>query len=90
MSSLACLLTAQRGVQSAVVLTHLLTHLLACSQFNEACNQLSSKDLYGLVGIVEESCKRAIDQSSPSEVEIDIDALDLQARSQLSAVSCKL
>jgi len=28
---------------------------------------------------VEESCKRAIDQSSPQEVEIDIDALDLQA-----------
>lgn len=31
-----------------------------------------------MVGIVEESCKRAIDQSNPSEVEIDIDSLDLQ------------
>ena len=37
-----------------------------------------SKDLYGMVGIVEENCKRAIDQSNPSEVEIDIDSLDLQ------------
>jgi len=46
-------------------------------QLNENSNQLSSKDLYGMVGIVEESCKRAIDQSNPSEVEIDIDSLDL-------------
>jgi len=48
-------------------------------QLNENAALLSSKDLYGMVGIVEESCKRAIDQSSPQEVEIDIDALDLQA-----------
>jgi len=47
-------------------------------QLNENSNQLSSKDLYGMVGIVEENCKRAIDQSNPSEVEIDIDSLDLQ------------
>jgi len=47
-------------------------------QLNENSNQLSSKDLYGMVGIVEESCKRAIDQSNPAEVEIDIDSLDLQ------------
>jgi len=44
---------------------------------NENSNQLNSKDLYGMVGIVEESCKRAIDQTNPAEVEIDIDALDL-------------
>lgn len=47
-------------------------------QLNENAALLSSKDLYGMVGIVEEACKRAIDQSSPQEVEIDIDALDLQ------------
>jgi len=47
-------------------------------QLNENAALLSSKDLYGMVGIVEESCKRAIDQSSPQEVEIDIDSLDLQ------------
>ena len=32
---------------------------------------------YIKVGVVEETCKRAIDQSSPQEVEIDIDSLDL-------------
>ena len=47
-------------------------------QLNENAALLSSKDLYGMVGIVEESCKRAIDQSNPQEVEIDIDSLDLQ------------
>ena len=47
-------------------------------QLNENAALLSSKDLYGMVGIVEDSCKRAIDQSSPQEVEIDIDSLDLQ------------
>ncbi|KAL1510285.1 hypothetical protein AB1Y20_006605 [Prymnesium parvum] len=47
-------------------------------QLNENSISLNSKDLYGMVGIVEESCKRAIDQSNPSEVEIDIDSLDLQ------------
>jgi len=46
-------------------------------ELNENSNQLSSKDLYGMVGIVEDSCKRAIDQTNPAEVEIDIDALDL-------------
>lgn len=51
---------------------------------NESCNFLNSKDLYGMVGIVEESCKRAIDQSNPSEVEIDIDSLDLQTFLKLS------
>ena len=30
-----------------------------------------------MVGIVEENCKRAVDQSNPQEVEIDIDSLDL-------------
>jgi len=47
-------------------------------QLNENAALLSSKDLYGMVGIVEDTCKRAIDQSSPQEVEIDIDSLDLQ------------
>ena len=47
-------------------------------QLNENAAHLSSKDLYGMVGIVEDTCKRAIDQSSPQEVEIDIDSLDLQ------------
>ena len=47
-------------------------------QLNENAALLSSKDLYGMVGIVEDGCKRAIDQSSPQEVEIDIDSLDLQ------------
>ena len=46
-------------------------------QLNENSNQLSSKDLYGMVGIVEDSCKKAIDQTNPNEVEIDIDLLDL-------------
>ena len=36
-----------------------------------------SVDDDGMVGIVEDSCRRAIDQSNPQEVEIDIDALDL-------------
>jgi len=47
-------------------------------RLNENAGLLSSKDLYGMVGIVEESCKRAIDQSNPQEVEIDIDSLDVQ------------
>lgn len=47
-------------------------------QLNENAAMLSSKDLYGMVGIVEDTCKKAIDQSSPQEVEIDIDSLDLQ------------
>ena len=46
-------------------------------QLNENAALLSSKDLYGMVGIVEDSCKRAIDQTNPQEVEIDIDSLDL-------------
>lgn len=47
-------------------------------QLNENAALLSSKDLYGMVGIVEDTCKRAIEQSNPHEVEIDIDSLDLQ------------
>lgn len=47
-------------------------------RLNQNANQLSSKDLYGMVGIVEENCKRALDQTNPAEVEIDIDTLDLQ------------
>jgi len=47
-------------------------------QLNQNANLLSSKDLYGMVGIVEENCKKALDQSNPAEVEIDIDTLDLQ------------
>jgi hypothetical protein len=46
-------------------------------QLNENAALLSSKDLYGMVGIVEDTCKRAIDQTNPQEVEIDIDSLDL-------------
>ena len=46
-------------------------------RLNQNANLLSSKDLYGMVGIVEENCKRAVDQSNPQEVEIDIDSLDL-------------
>jgi len=46
-------------------------------QLNENAALLSSKDLYGMVGIVEDTCKRAIDQSNPQEVEIDLDSLDL-------------
>ena len=46
-------------------------------RLNQNANLLSSKDLYGMVGIVEENCKRAGDQSNPQEVEIDIDSLDL-------------
>ena len=46
-------------------------------QLNENAALLGSKDLYGMVGIVEDSCRRAIDQSNPQEVEIDMDALDL-------------
>merc|ERR1719253_681184 len=46
-------------------------------QLNENAALLSSKDLYGMVGVVEETCKRAIDQTNPQEVEIDIDSLDL-------------
>ena len=45
-------------------------------RLNQNANQLSSKDLYGMVGIVEENCKRALDQTNPAEVEIDIDSLD--------------
>lgn len=37
-------------------------------QLNENAAHLSSKDLYGMVGLIEESCKRAIDQSSSQEV----------------------
>jgi len=47
-------------------------------QLNQNASLLSSKDLYGMVGIVEGNCKRALDQTNPSEVEIDIDTLDLQ------------
>lgn len=47
-------------------------------QLNQNANMLSSKDLYGMVGIVEEHCKKALDQTNPAEVEIDIDTLDLQ------------
>ena len=46
-------------------------------QLNENAALLSSKDLYGMVGLVEDTCKRAIDQSNPQEVEIDLDSLDL-------------
>ena len=46
-------------------------------RLNDNANLLSSKDLYGMVGIVEEQCKTAVDQSNPAEVEIDIDSLDL-------------
>lgn len=46
-------------------------------RLNDNANLLSSKDLYGMVGIVEEHCKSAVDQSNPAEVEIDIDSLDL-------------
>jgi hypothetical protein len=46
-------------------------------QLNENAALLSSKDLYGMVGIVEEHCRRALDNSNPQEVEIDIDSLDL-------------
>ena len=46
-------------------------------RLNDNANLLSSKDLYGMVGIVEEHCKSAVDQSNPAEVEIDIDTLDL-------------
>lgn len=46
-------------------------------QLNENAALLSSKDLYGMVGVVEDSCRRAIDQSNPQEVEIDLDSLDL-------------
>merc|ERR1712216_416077 len=46
-------------------------------QLVQNTNQLHSKDLYGMVGIVEESCGKAVDSSNPSEVEIDIDSLDL-------------
>jgi len=46
-------------------------------RLNDNANLLSSKDLYGMVGIVEENCKPAVDQSNPAEVEIDIDSLDL-------------
>ena len=45
---------------------------------NENAALLSSKDLYGMVGVVEDSCKRAVEQSNPQEVEIDIDSLDVQ------------
>lgn len=31
-------------------------------QLNTNANLLSSKDLYGMVGIVEDNCKRALDQ----------------------------
>ena len=34
-------------------------------RLNQNANQLSSKDLYGMVGIVEENCKRALDQTNP-------------------------
>ena len=37
-------------------------------QLNENAALLSSKDLYGMVGIVEENCKAAVDQSNPAEV----------------------
>mmetsp|Transcript_3499 Transcript_3499/g.7896 ORF Transcript_3499/g.7896 Transcript_3499/m.7896 type:complete len:315 (-) Transcript_3499:225-1169(-) len=47
-------------------------------QLNQNASLLSSKDLFGMVGIVEANCKKALDQSNPSEVEIDIDTLDLQ------------
>ena len=40
-------------------------------QLNENAALLSSKDLYGMVGVVEDSCRRAIDQTNPQEVEID-------------------
>ena len=46
-------------------------------RLNDNANLLSSKDLYGMVGIVEDQCKTAVDQSNPAEVEIDIDSLDL-------------
>ena len=43
----------------------------------EGAATLPGKDLYGMVMIVEDSCKRAIDQSNAQELELDIDSLDL-------------
>ena len=45
-------------------------------RLNDNANMLSSKDLYGMVGIVEESCKGAVDQSNPEEVRAAPDAPD--------------
>ena len=46
-------------------------------QLNEHAAMLSTKDLYGMLVIVEESCSRATMAASPQEVEIDLDQLDL-------------
>jgi len=66
----------QGGVDSAEQPTELTFEMK--HQLNQNANLLSSKDLYGMVGIVEENCKKALDQTNPAEVEIDIDTLDLQ------------
>ena len=46
-------------------------------KLQEGAATLPGKDLYGMVMIVEDSCKRAIDQSNAQELELDIDSLDL-------------
>lgn len=69
------LLSASGGGGAEGEVTELTFEMKA--QLNQNANLLSSKDLYGMVGIVEESCKKALDATNPSEVEIDIDTLDL-------------
>ena len=48
-------------------------------QLTEGAAHLSPKELYGLLRVVEEACGRAIDEKAPTNVEIDIDALDVAA-----------
>ena len=51
-------------------------------RFNDNAAQLSPKDLYGILGVIESSCKHAVKKSRNGddlpEVEFDIDALDVQ------------
>lgn len=64
----------------AVENTHLTAQLIA-QVFARFCIRCGSTTITassaGMVGIVEESCKKALDATNPSEVEIDIDTLDL-------------
>ena len=57
-------------------------------RLNDNANLLGSKDLYGMVGIVEENCKAAVDQSNPAEVREPSGAPTRRAIARADADGC--
>ena len=43
---------------------------------NESCGHLSSKDLYGMMSILEELCKKSVNEPERDMIEIDLEKLD--------------